>query len=119
MNPLPVMRAMCATCPFRDGGLPVRDLLERRALTEGTPICHSTGDSEVTKKKIFKTAHACRGARDLQLQLFAAIGFIEAATDEAWAKKVAEITKTYESKSRSKIRRSSAKFKHYKRKALV
>jgi hypothetical protein len=37
------------------------------------------------------TCDVCRGARDLQLALFAAMGFIEAATDEAWAKKVKEM----------------------------
>lgn len=31
------------------------------------------------------------GARDVQIEYFHSIGFIEAPTDEAWAKKLAEI----------------------------
>jgi len=82
---LPVMKECCATCPFRDTGWTcVRPLLEQRALNEGTPICHSTG--KALTKRLGK-ARACRGARNLQLQLFAALGFIESPTDEAWAKK--------------------------------
>lgn len=87
-----VMKAKCATCPFRSDGNGYREvanLLSDRALNEATPICHSTGSSDVTprNKKVSKLNLACRGARDIQLQLFAAIGFIEAPTDEAWEKK--------------------------------
>jgi len=82
---------MCATCPFRqEGWTHVRDLLQERALNEATPICHSTG-SKPLSKRLKKTAHACRGARNLQLQVFAAIGFLEAATDEAWEQKCIEL----------------------------
>lgn len=98
------MKAKCATCPFNAGGWSeVRPLLEQRALTQATPICHSTG-SHALSKKVHKKAHACRGARDLQLRLFASLGFIESATDEAWAKKHAEMER---SKCKKKKRKKS------------
>lgn len=80
---------MCATCPFRDEGWKeLRPLLEKRVLSEGSPICHSTGRA-LTKCQ--GKAQVCRGAQNLQLALFAAMGFIEAPTDEAWAKKAKEM----------------------------
>jgi hypothetical protein len=96
-TPLPVMKKQCPTCPFREDGngyTQVRGLLVSRAIdidTAGSPECHSTGESDVTHKKIHKAPHVCRGARDLQLKLFAAIGFIEEATDAAWFKKAREM----------------------------
>ena len=33
----------------------------------------------------------CRGARDIALKLFKGMGFIDAATDEAWNKKCDEL----------------------------
>jgi len=81
-----VMKKMCATCPFREGGLPVEDLLVERALTQATPICHSTGPGHL-KKQVSKKNLACRGARDLQLKVFAAFGFLDAPTDEEWSRK--------------------------------
>lgn len=81
-KPLPTMASMCATCPFRnEGWTEVRELLQRRALTEGTPICHSTG--KALTERLGK-AHLCRGARDFQLIMFHRMGFIAAPTDEAW-----------------------------------
>jgi hypothetical protein len=81
---MPIMPAQCATCPFRKGGWEhVRPLLENRALNEATPICHSTGKGALVKK--IPRQHICRGARDLQLQCFHAMGVIAAPTDEAWA----------------------------------
>ncbi len=89
---IPVMKTQCATCPFRqEGWTEVRPLLMHRALNEATPICHSTGDGALSKTKLHAKDHACRGARNLQLEAFAAIGFIEAATDEAWEKKCREM----------------------------
>lgn len=83
---LPVMAQMCPTCPFRKQGYTcVRELLTDRALKQGTPVCHSTGPAPLAKR-VHKQRHACRGARDLQLQVFAARGFLEAATDAAWEK---------------------------------
>lgn len=91
-----VMKVQCATCPFRSDGkgyTEVANLLSDRALSTATPICHSTGSSDVTSKskKVSKLNLACRGARDLQLKYFAAMGFIEAPTDEAWDKKKREM----------------------------
>jgi hypothetical protein len=81
------MRAKCASCPFRkEGYTEVAELLVSRALTEATPICHSTGDSTIVpvSKKITRKNLACRGARDVQLRYFASLGFISEATDKAW-----------------------------------
>jgi hypothetical protein len=81
-----VMPARCATCPFNaDGVREIREMVARRCLTEVSQICHHPrlhGKKETT---------LCRGARDLQLEVFAACGFIEAATDEAWDKKRKEL----------------------------
>ncbi len=89
---LPVRKTKCATCPFRpEGWTHVRPLLEKRALTEATPICHSTGKALTRHNGEKLKAHACRGARDLQLEFFHGIGFLPEPTDEAWAAKLAEI----------------------------
>lgn len=90
-KPLPVREAMCATCPFRETGWKeVRSLLCERALNEASPICHSTGSGALVKTRQ-KGALICRGARDLQIQVFHAIGFLKEATDEAWNKKAAQL----------------------------
>ncbi|NJR56052.1 MAG: hypothetical protein HC768_16665 [Acaryochloris sp. CRU_2_0] len=70
--------SQCKTCIFRaphDGGLelPPERLAE---ITEylcwgNQHICHTNPD------------RVCRGGRDLQLQVFAALGMIDEATDEA------------------------------------
>lgn len=91
------MKRRCPTCPFNPSGKGytcVRPLLEQRALGQGTPICHSTGPGALSEKPVHAEPHACRGARDLQLAVFAGLGFISAATDEAWAAKFAEIERT-------------------------
>ncbi len=93
-QPLPVRTTHCKTCPFRDDGqgwTHVRDLLAVRALTEATPICHSTGNAMVRHDGERLKAHACRGARNLQLRYFHAIGFLPSPTDEAWSQKLAEM----------------------------
>ncbi len=99
-QPLPVRKKHCTTCPFRDDGRGwshVHDLLAQRALTEATPICHSTGKALVRHNGERLKAHACRGARDLQLRFFHAIGFLSSPTDEAWSQKLAEINNQKES----------------------
>ena len=89
-KPIPLMKRMCKTCPFRETGWThVRPLLIERSLTEATPICHSTGEALVDKP--LGPSRLCRGARDFQLQFFAGIGFIEAATDAAWEKRCREL----------------------------
>lgn len=45
----PVMKEMCATCPFRDGS-PYAELathLAGEAMTSGSRICHSTGSNAI------------------------------------------------------------------------
>jgi hypothetical protein len=89
---LETMPQMCKTCPFREGGeawTHVRSFLEKRALSEATPICHSTG--KALTKNVFKESRYCRGARDFQNLIFHRMGFIEAPTDEAWNKKAMEL----------------------------
>ena len=90
----PIQKVMCATCPFRKGSK-YRWLagdIAVSALTEAGRICHSTGstgfrgDTGIPDK-------LCRGARNLQLAYFYALGFLPAATDEAWAAKWKEMQK--------------------------
>ena len=81
-----VMASRCSTCPFNDNGVnEIRQMVERRCLTQASQICHHP--SLHGKKE----THLCRGARDFQLRAFAAIGFLEAPTDEAWDKKRQEL----------------------------
>lgn len=85
----PVMKEKCATCPFRAGGWEsLREIVTERVLTDASQTCHSTG---VIHGK--EDTHLCRGARDLQLQMFYAMGFLPEPTDAAWAAKVAELRK--------------------------
>lgn len=88
----PPLKAMCATCPFREDS-PYRylvDHLSESAIFETSRLCHSTGTSAIFPKGTGKQPKTCRGARDLQLQIFHALGVIseptDAAWDEAWAK---------------------------------
>lgn len=83
---------MCPTCPFRRGS-PYEYLvpaLTQSALTEASRECHQTGSNGVNHRT-GKKPKLCRGARDLQLNLFYRLGFIEAPTDQAWAKKRREL----------------------------
>ncbi len=85
---------MCATCPFREGS-PYADLvpaLSLSARTEASRICHSTGSNGI-HHRTGKKPLVCRGARDLQLQMFASTGFISAPTDQAWDEKWASMQK--------------------------
>lgn len=88
---LPVMSAMCATCPFRPDS-PHREFfvpLAYSAMTDASRICHSTGVNDLYQSG--KPERLCRGARNLQLKLWAKSGFISAATDRAWDAKCREI----------------------------
>lgn len=90
---LPIQSEMCATCPWREGSkfaYLVPDLT-RSALTEATRICHSTGSNNGVYRRTGKPSAVCRGARDVQLQHFKRIGFLDNATDEAWAAKWKEM----------------------------
>jgi hypothetical protein len=76
----------CATCPWRDGSpyAYLRADLEASALTERNRICHSTGSNAINRRT-GKPEAVCRGARDAQLRVFTALGFLSESTDEAWA----------------------------------
>lgn len=86
------MPEKCGTCPFREGSpyAFLADDLAKSALTEKSRICHSTGNS-VFYGRTGKKSMICRGARDKQLEYLAAIGFLSAPTDEAWAAKCQEM----------------------------
>jgi hypothetical protein len=90
---MPVCRVMCSTCPFRKGSkfAHLAAGIAESALTGDGRICHSTGPANAVNPRPAFVAHLCRGARDLQLRLFAGMGFIEAATDEAWNDKRVEL----------------------------
>lgn len=89
---LPVMPEMCDTCPFRPGSEyeSLADDLARSAMTNKSRICHQTGTNAINRRT-GKPPQLCRGARNVQLEAFAASGFIEAPTDEAWQKKRDEL----------------------------
>lgn len=90
---LPVQKVKCATCPFRKGSkyADLQDYLAESSLSDRSRICHNTGSNNAINKQTGKAERLCRGARDVQLQAFAAIGFIEAPTDQAWEKKRKEM----------------------------
>ena len=84
---------MCATCPFRAGS-PYAHLvptLTQSAMTEASRICHSTGSGNAINRRTGKPPKLCRGARDLQLRVFAASGFIKEPKDAAWESKCREL----------------------------
>jgi len=102
--PLPVMTKMCPTCPFRTNGwTDVRDLLIQRLLNEGTPVCHSTGPRPLSKR-IHRKQHACRGARNMQLELFYALGVLPEPTDAAWSHKANQLNESAPQSIHSKKR---------------
>ena len=88
----PARKTMCSTCPFREGSPTecLKSFLIEQALTVSSRICHSTGGNTVIhpRSKTNVPAQICRGARDVQLQLFHSLGILEAPTDEAWNKSV-------------------------------
>jgi hypothetical protein len=89
----PVRSTKCATCPFRKGS-PYAYLasdLADSALDTASRICHSTGSNNAINKRTGVPEQICRGARDVQLQVFAGIGFISEATDKAWEAKCREL----------------------------
>lgn len=83
---LPVRATKCPTCPFRPGSKYeyLRANLELSARTDASRICHSTGKDNAIHKRTGLPEHICRGAREIQLEQFAAFGMIQAPTDEAW-----------------------------------
>ncbi len=92
---MPVRVSMCSTCPFavdakREHAL-VAPMLIERTLSTASHICHQTGKDNAFHKRTGFKETLCRGARDVQLKVFANMGFIRAATDEAWNEKCAEM----------------------------
>ncbi|MBW4595507.1 MAG: hypothetical protein KME46_22030 [Brasilonema angustatum HA4187-MV1] len=91
MADYPVMKAKCATCPFRtneSGRHPAPEVVTRiqqTVLTEASQLCHHPRQSGKPEN------HLCRGARDFQLQIFYRMGFLPAPTDEAWHQKYTEM----------------------------
>jgi hypothetical protein len=77
---------MCATCPFRPNSkyADLRPDLELSAQREASRICHSTGSNNAINRRTGLREHLCRGARDVQLDLFFSLGVIDEASDEAW-----------------------------------
>lgn len=81
-----VCQTMCATCPFKPNSKykHLADDLGRSALNEASRICHSTGSNNGINRRTGKKPMICRGARNLQLKMFAALGVIAEPTDVAW-----------------------------------
>lgn len=83
----PVMKKKCKTCPFHEehvGQVEIANVVRARSLSV-SQICHHP------RLHGKKETSLCRGGRDLQLNIFHAIGFIDQATDEAWSKKRKEL----------------------------
>lgn len=77
---MPVMAAKCTSCPFREGGDPdLRARVSSLVLTEASQVCHHPAIAGKPQ------THLCRGARDLQIEMFHRLGVIDSPTDEAWA----------------------------------
>jgi len=87
-----INKAMCATCPWRKDSpyAYLRGALEASALGEASRICHSTGSNDINKHT-GKPETLCRGARNFQLNVFAGMGFLTEATDEAWTARCNEL----------------------------
>lgn len=87
INGWTVMPSHCPTCPFkpdkegmyRDPGL-AATVINRIWSKKASQVCHHPRHHGKPQ------THLCRGARDHQLQIFYRMGWIEAETDEAWAK---------------------------------
>lgn len=93
MSREPTRPTKCPTCPFRPGSpyAHLADSLAESAMTKVSRICHSTGSNNAINRRTGKKPMICRGARDLQLLKFTAMGFIDSPTDAAWAKKCREM----------------------------
>jgi len=69
----------------REAGIKYRYAHTARQHLDSSRICHSTGKNNAINRRTGKPEAICRGAREVQLKVFAAMGVITAATDEAWA----------------------------------
>ena len=92
----PTCKEMCATCPFRAGSKysNLAGPLALSALSEASRICHSTGSNNAINRRTGRRPMLCRGARDVQIRLFHAIGFLPEPTDAAWAEKLKNIKRS-------------------------
>ena len=82
----PVMAGMCPSCPFgKNGDAQTREMVTERCMSKASQICHHP------RLHGKKETHLCRGARNLQLEMFHAMGFIKTPTDEAWQEKRKEL----------------------------
>jgi len=87
-DPNRVRPAKCATCPFRDGS-PLSNLraeISAKVLTAHNHYCHA---EQLTGAE---PSWGCRGSRDLQLEAFFRLGVLAEATDECWARTLANLT---------------------------
>lgn len=86
---MPIMQAMCKTCPFGPGGSrAVRRSVEARIFTTASQTCHSS------RRTLYgRDTRLCRGARNEQIAFFHRLGFLPEPTDAAWSAKWAEIQK--------------------------
>lgn len=87
-----VNKRMCATCPWRTGSphANLAPILLQSAMTRASRICHSTGSNAINENT-GKPEAICRGARNVQLKMFVAMGFLAEPTDKAWAGKCSEL----------------------------
>lgn len=91
----PVMMAMCATCPWRDGSpyAYLQNELAMSAITTTNRICHCTGGpNAIHDGGTGKAPRICRGARNLQLRMFTSLGLFKEPTDAEWARVAKEIS---------------------------
>jgi hypothetical protein len=89
ISTLPVNPNKCRTCPFahsHESAIALQSTIIARMFQDGgSQICHGTEGQNR------KPTSLCRGARDHMLVLFCRMGFINAATDEAWDEKRKEV----------------------------
>ena len=79
-----VMTAMCASCPFREGGdIELRNQVMSRTILQASQICHHPSLSGK------KQTHLCRGARNEQLTILYRLGMLPEPTDKAFAEESA------------------------------
>lgn len=80
------MKSQCSTCPFgKNGDARTVDSVLRRTLGKASQICHHP----VLHYK--PETHLCRGARDIQLKVLTALGFLPEPTDAAFTAKSVEL----------------------------
>ena len=81
------MKAQCATCPFGENGdlRIAQGVLDRVTKFTHSQLCHHPALHDKPE------THLCRGARDIQLRILAAMGLIADATDEAFEARSREL----------------------------